>query len=101
MYGNEPEPEVIAIYASLEDANSKVYGMKEERKDDGGHWVDYDASVHEDGCLSWWVGHNGDETGGVIISVEKVEILPSGSEPARDWRKAFEDPWSESEEENH
>jgi hypothetical protein len=85
---DEPGKTVISIYACLKDANSRSTLQEKNAKRRAVARMDITPAQTEMVC---------GENGGVSVSVEKVRILPSGSEPARDWREAMGILWSESE----
>jgi hypothetical protein len=62
--------------------------MRIDCEEMGGDFSGYEAFVI-DGMLSWEIPVDGWEFPGVRVFIEETIILPAGSEPVRDWRKAL------------
>jgi hypothetical protein len=72
--------QVIAIYATPEDASMKIYKMVTRQKKHGGNFEGYDVAQDNDGHVSWSVFDHGGRGNWVYLYVEKMEVQPSGPE---------------------
>jgi len=96
IYPEEEElDEVLALYATLEDANNRVRREWEEWREAGGFG---DIEGGFDGANNWWSSedHGGEEKG-IRIWVKAWNVWPAGSEPDRVWKRA-DPPGSDSGE---
>lgn len=67
--------EILAVYASLEDANNKVRVHLEQYEDP----EDCEEGFNDDGCF-WWSAADVGEGDAVKVYVEKWEVQESGPE---------------------
>jgi hypothetical protein len=82
---DEEPDEVLALYATLADANNRVRREWEEWREAGGFG---DIEGEFDGVNNWWSSEDiGGEEKGIKIWVKIWNIWPAGSEPEREWKR--------------
>ncbi|KAF8862348.1 hypothetical protein BDZ45DRAFT_799163 [Acephala macrosclerotiorum] len=86
---DESYEEFHVLYASLEDANSRVYDLRLDYEAEYPTLTEYSADV-SGGVLSWIIPIGGLEQNGIHVVVREEYIWPKVLEKKRNWMRALE-----------